>query len=273
MLQFRSQSTYDLVMVQSHITAQRDDSPHVCGVCGANAPLHDVLDFNTSCSEQKGGVKLPRSGKAIYYARCVECGFTFAPELCNWTLEQFAHLIYNEDYVAVDPEFLDIRPRVNAAELLRMIPDAPATMRHLDFGGGSGLMSTLLFDAGWDSRSYDPFYDRGLEPRSLGTFDLITAFEVFEHVPDVGVLADDLSSLLAPQGVLLFTTLLSDGNLSQGTRITWWYAAPRNGHISLFTREALSRVASRMEMRFGSFTDAFHAYWRGRPSWATFLPE
>jgi len=244
----------------------------VCGVCEGEALLHDVVDFNTSCGEQSGGVKFPRSGEAIYYARCRNCGFTFAPAMCKWTLEQFAERVYNDDYAKVDPEYLHARPDANAAQMLRMIPNAPSAMRHLDFGGGEGLMSEMLFQAGWDSQSYDPFVDLGVSPQTLGQFDLITAFEVFEHVPDVRSLARSLSSLLRPEGVVLFTTLVSDKYLFEDKRITWWYASPRNGHISLFTRNALYRIAQHMGFQFMSFTDVFHAYWRGRPAWATFLP-
>jgi hypothetical protein len=34
----------------------------------------------------------------------------------------------------------------------------------------------------------------------------------------------------------MFSTLLSDGNIKLGQKLTWWYASPRNGHISLFSR-------------------------------------
>lgn len=255
------------------IPAGTHEGVHVCGICGGSATTQDALDFNKSCLDQFVGSVLPPSGELIDYARCSDCGFTFAPAMCRWTLEQFATRVYNEDYAKVDPEYVDTRPRVNAAELLRNIPNAPASMRHLDFGGGAGLMSQLLFEAGWDSQSYDPFVDVDLDPATLGTFDLVTAFEVFEHVPDVGALARRLSTLLGPEGVLLFTTYVSDDYLAEGSKIDWWYAAPRNGHISLFTRDALARVARRMDRKFASFTDVYHAYWRNRPAWATFLPD
>ena len=58
-------------------------------------------------------------------------------------------------------------------------------LRHLDYGGGRGLLSDLLREKGWRSESYDPFVDRSVSLQDLGPFDLVTAYEVFEHVPDV----------------------------------------------------------------------------------------
>jgi hypothetical protein len=38
---------------------------------------------------------------------------------------------------------------------------------------------------------------------------------------------------------VLFSTLLSDGEIVRGRPLRWWYAAPRNGHISLFSAQSL----------------------------------
>ena len=110
-----------------------------------------------------------------------------------------------------------------------------------------------------------------MTPDSLGAFDLITAYEVFEHVPDVDALMATIASLLQPGGMVLFTTLLSDGQISADQRLTWWYAAPRNGHISLFSRRSLGLLTAKHGFQFGSFSDGFHALWRTPPVWAAHL--
>ncbi|APV52292.1 hypothetical protein BWI17_04755 [Betaproteobacteria bacterium GR16-43] len=211
----------------------------------------------------------------VAYFRCGDCGFTFAPELCAWTLEEFEARIYNADYALVDPDYLDLRPRANAASLVPMLGERGRAIRHLDFGGGNGLLSRLLREAGWQSTSYDPFVDRDVSLATLGRFDLITAFEVFEHVPDVQQLMASVASLLAPDGVVLFSTMASDGHLHAGQRIDWWYAAPRNGHISLYSRKSLDILAEQQGLKFGSFNEGFHAYFRTIPAWAApiFAPK
>jgi SAM-dependent methyltransferase len=238
-----------------------------CPVCGGSSALLDVVDFNKSCEELRGHF-LAMAGIPIYYALCDQCGFCFAPEFAEWALEDFAAKIYNNEYTDVDPDYASARPRANAENLLAMLGDRGIEIRHLDYGGGSGLLSDLLRDSGWQSRSYDPFVDHQVHPESLGKFDLVTAYEVFEHVSNVRKLASDLSALLAHDGIILFSTLLSDGNLGPRQRLTWWYASPRNGHISLFSRSSLATLGAGEGFHFGSFSSGFHAFWRNVPPWA-----
>ncbi len=226
-----------------------------------------MVDFNKSCEESRGKF-LPLSGIPVYYCLCENCGFCFAPDICEWQLDEFARKIYNSEYAEVDPDYLEARPRANAQYLVNLFGDDLPTVRHLDYGGGNGLLSELLFQTGWRSFSYDPFVNEDVCLADLGKFELITAYEVFEHVPNADRLATELASLLAPDGLILFSTLLSDGNLGAKTRLTWWYASPRNGHISLFSQNSLKLLGAKQEFNFASFSDGFHAYWRQTPDWA-----
>jgi SAM-dependent methyltransferase len=232
--------------------------------------LLDVVDFNKSCEECRGKF-LSLSGIPVYYALCEKCGFCFAPELMKWELGQFEKMIYNNEYVLVDPDYIEIRPRANAASLISMFGDRVHSIKHLDYGGGSGLLSKLLKESNWHSTSYDPFVDRHVSVEQLGKYDLITAFEVFEHVPDVSALMTCLRSLLTPNGLILFSTLLSDDHIQRNQRINWWYASPRNGHISLFSRKSLKLLANKNGFNAGSFSDGFHVFFTNVPAWADHL--
>jgi SAM-dependent methyltransferase len=226
-----------------------------------------VVDFNKSCEEARDKF-LPLAGVPIYYYLCEKCGFCLAPQFADWKLEDFECKIYNQDYVQIDPDYIDSRPRANAGSLIKLLGEQALPIRHLDYGGGSGLLSDILRRSGWQSSSYDPFVDRDVRLESLGKFDLITAYEVFEHVPDVKQLLSNLSSLLAQDGVVLFSTMLSDGNIAPRQRLDWWYASPRNGHISLFSNASLALLASKHAFKFGSFSTGFHVFWRNVPPWA-----
>jgi hypothetical protein len=244
-----------------------DVSPRACPVCQGRSVPFDVVDLNTSCGEVDGK-RLPLAGVPVYYFLCDSCNFCHAPQMAAWSLEEFAQRVYNDEYVRVDPDYLEVRPSLNAAALMQLFGGAAPPLRHLDYGGGHGLLSDMLRDSGWDSRSHDPFVDRDVPVRSLGKFDLVTAYEVFEHVPDVRALAADLASVMADDAVVLFTTLVSDGNVHRGKRLEWWYAAPRNGHISLFSRESLGRLGAIEGLQFGSSSPDNHVYWRTKPAWA-----
>jgi SAM-dependent methyltransferase len=253
---------------ETDIVTAMDPTPLACPVCGGEASLFDVVDFNKACGEATGEF-LPRSGIPIYYALCAGCGFCFAPEICRWSLDEFARMIYNDGYVAIDPDYIDVRPRANAENLKSMFGHAFRTIRHLDYGGGEGTLAGMLREAGWNSASYDPYVNRDTSPGQLGQFDLITAFEVFEHVPDPRELMSHLRTLLAPGGLVLFSTLLSDGKIEPKQRLTWWYAAPRNGHISLYSQKSLVALASESKFNLGSFSSGSHIFFRSVPTWAS----
>jgi SAM-dependent methyltransferase len=238
-----------------------------CPICGGTCSLLDVVDFNKSCEEAKGKF-LTLSGIPVYYALCGKCGFCFAPEFMKWKLDGFEERIYNNDYVVVDPDYIEARPRSNAAALISIFGDRIHSIKHLDYGGGNGLLTRILREANWQSTSYDPFVDREVTVGQLGKFDLITAFEVFEHVPDVQKLMSTLCSLLSDNGLVLFTTLLSDKYISANRRLNWWYASPRNGHISLFSKSSLTILAQNHGFKFGSFSDVFHVFYKKAPPWA-----
>ncbi|HEY0268369.1 MAG TPA: class I SAM-dependent methyltransferase [Methyloradius sp.] len=243
---------------------------HTCPVCDASTSALDVVDFNKNCEEARGGF-LPISGIPIYYYMCDECDFCFAPEIYQWSKDEFAEKIYNERYIEVDPDYQDTRPRNKAISLVKTFGEHALNIKHLDYGGGAGLLSELLNEAGWQSTSYDPFYNRDTSVEDLGKFDLITAYEVFEHVPDVKSLIANLLSLLNDEGVILFSTLISDGNIARRQRISWWYASPRNGHISLFSKQSLAILATRNHLSLGSFSSANHVLWNKVPAWASHI--
>lgn len=238
-----------------------------CPVCRGVSSLLDVVDFNKSCEEGNGNF-LPLSGYPVYYAICNQCGFTFTPEMMQWTLGQFEQDVYNADYIKVDPDYLQNRPKANAETLISAFGDRAHLFSHLDYGGGNGLLSQHLREAQFTSASYDPFVNPETAIDTLGTFDLITAFEVFEHVPDVQQLMRNLVKLRASNGLVLFSTLLSDGNIHPKQRLGWWYASPRNGHISLFSRHSLFILAEQYGLKFGSFAEDLHVFYTSVPAWA-----
>lgn len=238
-----------------------------CPVCGAHCGLLGVVDFNKSCEEQRGLV-LPRANIPVRYVVCSGCGFCFAPDICAWPPEEFERKIYNDSYAQIDPDYVDARPRNNVSVMKAIFRSPGQSVRHLDYGGGNGMLSRLLREAGWNSVSYDPLSDRNTDPAGLGRFDLISAFEVFEHVPDVQGLMRDLRALLVEDGMVVFSTMTSDGEIHPQRPLTWWYASPRNGHISLFSSASLDILGQQSGFRHGSMNSSLHLFFKTIPAWA-----
>ncbi|MBV7535111.1 class I SAM-dependent methyltransferase [Duganella sp. sic0402] len=238
-----------------------------CPVCAVATVIHDVVDFNKSCEEARQHF-LPLSGRPIYYHRCTGCGFVLAPEFSSWSEQEFQQHIYNERYIEIDPDYVSRRPLANAEFVRQLFGDSRQLIRHLDYGGGAGVLSEALRGQGWDSTSYDPFPRSEQKIAALGKFNLITAFEVFEHVPDVTELMNNLGTLMENECMVIFSTLLSDGHIQPNTRLTWWYASPRNGHISLFSNRSLVLLAEQRGLQFGSFNGGTHCLFNRLPAWA-----
>ncbi len=228
---------------------------------------------STSTSPAGSGVELvlPPAGIPVLYVACERCGFCYAPELHGWTRDEFAARIYNDDYILVDPDYRERRPRVHADDLIALFGDRAAGISHLDYGGGQGLMSDMLRDSGWQSTSYDPFVDGEVKLSDLGKFDLVTAYEVFEHVPDVRGLARNLSSLIKTNGIVHFSTCSPTASSCATNRLRGG-THPRGMVISACFRGTRSiYLAANEGLNFTSFSPNLHAFWRTVPSWASHI--
>lgn len=237
-----------------------------CPVCSRPTQPYDCVDFNKNCEELNGKF-IPLSLKPVYYFRCSVCGFVHSPEIRAWTQEQFKHWIYNDEYIDFDPSFQNGRPQANARMLQATFERYKETLDLLDYGGGTGVLAETLRSSGFKASTYDPFYGQK-KPDDGQRFDLITAFEVIEHFPEPRMLMVDVLSMLKEDGIFIFSTSLSDQEIAENGRLTWWYAAPRNGHICLFSLASLQILASLFSCQIMSFNPGVHGFYRALPQWA-----
>jgi hypothetical protein len=208
-----------------------------CKVCRGPASLYGVVDFNRHCSEDRIG-KLPLSGHGVYYRRCADCGFLFTDFLDDWTPAEFAAHIYNADYVRVDPDYAGARGRQNAQIVAATFPTNREGISLLDFGGGNSSLVTHLRDQGFAACDmFDPFSaEHGVLPGRK--YNLVTCYEVLEHVTDPAGCVRMIAESLGEEGLVIFTTLIQPADFDR-LGLSWWYAGPRNGHISLHSRRSL----------------------------------
>ena len=247
---------------QRELAAEQRDTTRPCKICAAPSPRFDVLDFEKFVSHTP--YTRPMSGVPVIYRRCPACGFIFTNFFDSFTPAQWTEHVYNDGYAGVDPEFAAIRPAIDAMAVQSYFADMRASAVGLDFGGGNGRTAALLRTAGWAFDCFDPFGTDELHVDRLGRYNLCTAFEVLEHLTDP---AASLGTLLgkATDGplIVLIGTALTDGQVTEAHRLSWHYAGPRNGHISLYSRRSLQLLAGRFGLDYSNVSPSTHIMSRG----------
>lgn len=117
----------------------------------------------------------------------------------------------------------------------------------LDYGGGQGIYVRLMRDLGFNFYRQDLYannlYARYFDIKDLtkGTkFNILTAFEVFEHLPNP---IDEIKKMFDFSDVLLFSTELQP-SVKDIELKDWWYIVPEGGqHVSFYTERTLEEIA------------------------------
>jgi SAM-dependent methyltransferase len=235
-----------------------------CKICDTSAPLYGVVDFHKSCEELRG-FRLPLAGVPIYYRRCGACGFLFTDAFDDWSENQFKTHIYNDGYHAVDPDYQTTRPSANAGVVATTWAAHKTDMRVLDFGGGNDVFCAALRANGFPTAiTYDPMVPAHAS-RPEGKFDLITCFETLEHLPDPLAGIARIIECAAEPGAIFYSTLTQPEDFDQ-RGLSWWYVGPRNGHISIFTKQALAAAWGRHGYKTAALNDGVHLAFRTLPS-------
>ena len=211
-------------------------APTTCKACG-KATLRPVgrVDFNRV---EAMPPPFPVLGIGIDHWQCDACGFAWAPVFDAWSDQDFARHIYNADIALTETAENATQRCANVAAMLRVwFAGSAADSRFLDYGCGPGLLVDTQRAQGYAAEGYDRFNPR-FAARPEGRFDVVTCFEVMEHLKDIDAAVDDLVSFLAPDGILVIGTFLAARPLD----LHWWYCSPRSGHICFWTFPALSAV-------------------------------
>jgi hypothetical protein len=177
----------------------------------------------------------------VAYYRCPCCGFTQTEEP-YWLDDAYADAITRNDIGLVGRNIF--LTRVTKA-VITLFFDAQA--RFIDFGAGYGMLVRMLRDQGLNFYWHDKFcanlFAKGFEaqPEPGERYELLTAFEVFEHLPDP--LAEIEQMLRYAPSVLFTTQLLPATKPNPGQ---WWYYGLEHGqHVAIYSVESLRQIARR----------------------------
>jgi Methyltransferase domain len=188
-----------------------------------------------------GGALVARFSMRVLYDRdvgyfeCVRCG-SLQTETPTWLDQAYGQNLSNLDTGAAQRNLKNMAACYIVARVLKIT-------RLVDMGGGDGLLCRLLRDHGLRCYVRDkyarPTYAQGFDRPDFDVPDMVSAFEVFEHLPEPALELEPFFGQM-PQVVLISTQLYN----GQGT--DWPYLASESGqHVFFYTKAALEHVAER----------------------------
>ncbi len=221
-----------------------------CRVCGQPTTLHArarLLDRHD-----------------IRYERCPTCGF-IQTEQPYWLAEAYSEAIAASDIGLLRRNFI---LSAVTQSVIRSFFNPRA--RFVDCGGGYGALVRLMRDAGYDFWRHDPMcanlFARGFDttPSAQPDRELVTAFEVFEHLVNPH---EEIAKMLSFSHNILFTTLLQPTPAPQPA--DWWYYCLDTGqHVALYTRSALEALGRAHGLKLVSDGHHLHLFTpRDIPAW------
>jgi 2-polyprenyl-3-methyl-5-hydroxy-6-metoxy-1,4-benzoquinol methylase len=175
----------------------------------------------------------------VQYYRCPRCSF-IQTEKPFWINESYTSAITQLDIGL-------IQRNIELAKKTSLIIKFNFNYNKifLDFAGGYGMLTRLMRDNGFKFFRQDK-YCENLFAKSFDLvntenkiFEIVTAFEVFEHLEDPMA---DIDEMLNYSDSILFSTLLQPNY--EITPEKWWYVSPEMGqHIAIYHLNTLKYIA------------------------------
>ena len=181
---------------------------------------------------------------------CLRCGFL---QIANphWLSEAYSDAISSSDTGLVARNLL-LADRLSPLLFYLYGSDG----RYVDFAGGTGLLTRLMRDAGFDFYWHDPYcknvHARGFEfDIENGPYKVVTAFEVLEHVLNpIEFVSEAIRQTHAD--VFIFSTELFEGMPPKSE--DWWYYSFETGqHVSFYQNRTLHFIADKLGLNYSSF--------------------
>ncbi len=219
------------------------------------------------CGAVTWGVLFRSGGYPI--ARCSACGLVRTLEVVEAGETQYPVFDQRETTVMLGMRALVEQLLRERMGLVRRV--VPPGARLLDFGCGNGAFARLMARSGYDVVGIEPFslgsptVEQHLRllrapleacAPTLGEFDVITMWQVLEHVRDPSAVLQSLLGHLQPGKVLVVSVPNFASWQSRLFGPLWFHLDPPR-HISHFDRTALTTLLEKLDLEILT-TRTFH---------------
>jgi len=182
----------------------------------------------------------------VKYFKCNHCGYLFTEDPF-WLNEAYERSINISDTGLISRNIFFSQI---LSVLIYFNFNKDATF--LDYAGGYGLFTRLMRDIGFDFYWYDPYtqnlFANGFEKKLDNNikFELITAFEVFEHFEQPN---QELLKMFKLTNTVVFSTELIPQEIPDPA--LWWYYGFEHGqHISFYSSRTFEYLANKYDLNY-----------------------
>ncbi len=213
--------------------------------------MPNKVHYHSNCISCKGNYVQIKNYMHAHMVKCIQCNLVFSSRIPNndELLQHYANYPRNAVLSAIT--------RLRYIELLNSFEKYRNTNKLLDIGCGNGDFLIIAKEKGWDI--YGSEYDlqaveiatkKGIQMHhgsitqatfANNSFDIITSFEVLEHLNTPVQEIEKINQLLRPNGIAYITT----PNYNAMSRLILgkkWTTVEYPEHLTLFTPFTLNKL-------------------------------
>jgi len=188
----------------------------------------------------------------INFYKCIYCGF-IQTESPFWLDESYSNAITKSDIglLSRNLHFSNITSNFISICLIN-------TSNFVDFGGGYGIFVRLMRDKGFNffifEKKCENLFANQFEAKKGTKYDLVTAWEVFEHLEDP---LTTIEEMLSFSSNILFSTILLPP-VPKSVDKWWYYGLDHGQHISFYTKKSIQIIAERFNLKTYYISNNLH---------------
>jgi Methyltransferase domain len=190
------------------------------------------------------------------YYRCTSCSFVQTDQP-TWLSEAYESAITSLD---IGLPYRNFYLRDEVTNIINAC--FPESKIYLDFAGGYGLFVRLMRDNGFNFYRQDDYCKNifakhfDIIDYNTTSFDIVTAFEVFEHFDNP---LEEIEKIFSYSDTVIFSTEITPETNEEIEN--WWYIAQETGqHIAFYSKKSMKIIAKKYNKNYYTKNGNLHLF-------------